>query len=70
MLTAKFVELYGWVSLAIMAIVLGLMWIRVIPESLYLVMFIMATCLFLGRIVLRLALVRQDRKPKQQAPEL
>ncbi len=69
MLTSNFVNRYGWVSLGIMGILLVLMWLRVIPESLYLVMFIVAASLFSGRIILRVMLLKHERRSESGTPE-
>ena len=68
MLTSRFVAAYGWVSLAIMAALLALMWLKVIPESLYLPMFIIAIVLFSGRLILRIMEIRQQRR-SENIPE-
>ena len=65
----RFVTIFGLVSLIFMASILGLMWSRVIPESLYGPMFILALAAFIGRIVLRLALHRQ-RREEEKKPQL
>jgi len=61
--------MYGWVSLGIMATLLAGMWLRIIPESLYLVMFIIAASLFSGRIILRVLLLKQKRQPERNTRE-
>ena len=70
MVTAKFVNLYGWISLGVMGGLLALMWLRIIPESLYLTMLIIAASLFSGRIILRVMLPRQERQSEPRSPEV
>jgi len=69
LLTAKFVNVYGWLSLGIMSILLALMWLRVIPESLYTAMFIIAALLFSGRIILRVMLMKHERQSEPTEPK-
>ena len=65
MITYKTVNIYGFISIAIMLIMLVLIWTHRVPESLYLTLFLIALALFLIRIALRLILARQERMYKQ-----
>ncbi len=67
-LTERFVTIYGLVSLLVMATILGLMWFKVIPESLYMPMFFVALAAFAGRIALRVALHRQRLQQDEDKP--
>ena len=65
MITERFVTLYGFLSVAVMAASLGLIWFKVVPESLYIPLFIFALAAFIGRITLRII---ASRGRKQQDP--
>lgn len=67
-ITERFVTIYGLTSLVVMAAILGLMWFRVIPESLYMPMFFIALVAFIGRIALRMALHRRQRRQDEDQP--
>ncbi len=66
MLTQKSINLYGFVSLAAMAAMLVLIWFNLVPESLYLTLFLVALALFMIRVTLRLMLARQERMQRDQ----
>ena len=66
MITSKTVTTYGFISLAAMVAMLGLIWFKQVPESLYLTMFLVAVALFLVRVTLRLVLRRQERLRKAE----
>ena len=68
MITAKFVNMYGWVGVSIMALLLVLVWLKVLPKSLYIVAFLVAVSLFVGRVVLRLLLTREERRLRTEEP--
>ena len=61
MINQKFVEIYGYVAIVVMAVMLALIWFEKIPRSLYLTCFIVAATLFLIRVTLRLIVARQKR---------
>ena len=65
MITYKSVNIYGFVSIGIMLVMLVLIWTHRVPESLYLTLFLIALALFLIRIALRLILARQERLYKE-----
>jgi hypothetical protein len=62
MLSQKVVSLYGYISIIIMAVLLGLIFFEKVPRSFYFIFFIIALALFLGRIALRILLARQERR--------
>jgi len=64
MLSPKAVSVYGIVSIVIMAVLLGLIFFEKVPKSFNLPFFIVALVLFVGRIVLRFLLARQERRMK------
>jgi FlaA1/EpsC-like NDP-sugar epimerase len=64
MLSPKVVSLYGYISIIIMAVLLGLIFFEKVPRSFYFIFFIVALVLFLGRIALRMLLARQERRSK------
>lgn len=66
MLNARIVEIYGYVAIVIMAIMLGLIWFEKVPQSYYVTMFLVAAALFLIRITLRLILARQQKALKEE----
>jgi len=64
MISSKTVVWYSYISLAIMAVILVLMWQRMVPEQWTMTLFGLALVLFLVRITLRLILARQARLEK------
>jgi len=66
MINQKFVEIYGYVAILVMAVMLALIWFEKIPRSLYLTCFIIAATLFLIRVTLRLLVARQKRMAEGQ----
>ena len=69
MLSPKLVSLYGFASIIIMAVLLGLIFFEVVPRSFSLAFFIVALVLFIGRIVLRFLLSRQERRMRSAEAE-
>jgi hypothetical protein len=57
---------YSYASLAVMAVLLILMWQRMVPEQWYMTLFGVALVLFLIRVTLRLILARQARLEKEK----
>jgi hypothetical protein len=49
-----------------MLLLLALVWFEVVPKSLYVPFFLVAIVLFLGRLVLRVLLVRQLRRKNEE----
>ncbi|RPH33985.1 hypothetical protein EHM92_08025 [bacterium] len=67
MITPRWVNLYGYVFLAIVAAMLVLVWFQLVPQSLYIPLFLVALVLYLIRITLRLLLERQRRLQLREA---
>jgi hypothetical protein len=61
MLTRKFVDIYGYISIAIMVVLLLLVWSHGVPREMYLPLFYFALFLFIVRVVLRFLVVRAER---------
>jgi hypothetical protein len=68
MISAKTVNIYGFVSIAVMAVLLALIVFEQVSRSMYLPFFIIAAVLFAIRIVLRVLLARQKRKERAAHP--
>jgi hypothetical protein len=68
MITSRSVNIYGWVSIGVMATLLVLVWLKILPPSLHLPAFIVAVLLFLGRLGLRVILARQHRVSDSEEP--
>lgn len=66
MVSPKVVSIYGYVSIIIMAVLLGLIFFESVPQGFYIAFFIVALILFIGRIVLRFLLARQERRKKSE----
>jgi len=62
MLNPRIVTIYGYASIFSMLVLLVLVWFKLVPESMYLPVFLIAAALFAIRIVLRIMLLRQERK--------
>ncbi len=65
MISYKTVNIYGFVSIGIMLLMLLLIWAKRVPQEYYLTLFLVALALFLIRIALRLILARQQRLYKE-----
>ncbi len=61
MLTPRLVNLYGYVFLGIVVAMLALVWFRLVPQSVYVPLFLVALVLYGIRIAMRLLLERQRR---------
>ena len=64
MLTPRFVAVYGTIGLAVMVVLLALIFFKMVPAFLNLPFFVVAIVLFVGRIVMRIILVRQEKRGK------
>ncbi len=62
MLTRKFVTAYGFVGIGIMALLLIVIWFKMVPESYYVPLFAIALVLWASRIILRMMLLRKERR--------
>ena len=61
MLTRKFVTLYGFVGIGIMAVLLILLWFKMVPESYNIPLFAVALVIWASRIILRMMMLRKER---------
>jgi hypothetical protein len=61
MITTRTVNVFGFISIAIMVILLLLIWQQLVPRSLYIPFFLIAIGLFIVRIVLRVIVARAER---------
>ncbi len=66
MISHKAVNTYGYISIGVMLVLLALVWFEVVPKSLYIPLFLVAAALFVGRLVLRVLLVRQLRRKNEE----
>jgi Flp pilus assembly protein TadB len=66
MLSQKSVNTFGFVAVGLMALMLVLIWARLVPHTMYLPLFLIAAALFLARVTLRLVLARQERVMKKE----
>jgi Flp pilus assembly protein TadB len=62
MLSARAVNIYGFIAIAIMLIMLVLVYAHAVPAGAGMVLFYAAAALFAVRIILRIALARQQKK--------
>ena len=69
MLTQKSVNTFGFVAVGLMALMLLLIWARLVPHTMYLPLFLIAAALFLARVTLRLVLARQQREMNREKEE-
>lgn len=66
MITPRWVNIYGYVFLAIVLVLLVLVWFQLVPASMYVPLFLVALVLYMIRITLRLLLERQRRLEERQ----
>jgi len=66
MITTKMVNVFGFVSIGIMVILLLLIWQQAVPPSLYIPFFLIAVGLFIVRIVLRVLAGRAERRDEEE----
>ena len=64
MITQRFVALYGTIGIVVMIALLALLYFKLVPTSLEIPFFIIAILLFVGRVILRIALARQEKRAK------
>lgn len=67
MLSTKTINIIGYISLAIMLVLLLLLWFRIVPESYAIPFAIIAGALFLMRFALRILVMRRLRNDKRQS---
>ena len=65
MLTRKFLNIYGIISIVVLAILLLLIWLKLVPASYNIPLFAIALVLWASRMVMRMLLVRKE---KREAP--
>jgi hypothetical protein len=65
MLNPRTVNIYGYISIGVMTLMLVLMLARLVPSSMYMALFLIAAALFMIRITLRLVLARQQGEEKK-----
>ena len=66
MINSKTVNIYGFVSIGLMTLMLVLIWAGLVPRTMYMPLFLVAAALFMVRITLRLVLARQERVMKHE----
>jgi Flp pilus assembly protein TadB len=69
MLSPRAVNVYGFVAIGAMTIMLVLYYEHVVPPRMGMILFYAAAALFAIRIVLRIALARQKKKEADQSAE-
>ncbi len=62
MLSSRSVNVFGFISIGIMIIMLLLIWRQAVPPSMYVPFFLVAVGLFIIRIVLRIMVSRAERR--------
>lgn len=62
LLTRKFLTIYGIIGIVVMAVSLLLIWFKLVPSEYYLPLFIGAFAIWISRLVMRLMLVRKERR--------
>lgn len=66
MITPRWVNIYGYVFLVIVVAMLVLVWFRIVPQSMFVPLFLIALVLYMVRITLRLLLERQRRLQEKE----
>ncbi len=66
MITPRWVNVYGYVFLVIVVAMLVLVWFRLVPQSMYVPLFLIALVLYMVRITMRLLLERQRRMQEKE----
>jgi Flp pilus assembly protein TadB len=69
MLNPRTVNVYGFIAIGAMTLMLILVVGKVVPPRMYTALFYAAAALFLVRIVLRIALARQQKKETEASRE-
>jgi hypothetical protein len=67
-ITHKAANTYGYISIAIMLVLLVLVLLQAVPKAWHMPLFGIALALYLVRITLRLILARQARVDRQDRP--
>ncbi len=67
MLNARAVNIYGFVAIGAMTLMLVLVVAKLVPPGMSMVLFYAAAVLFAVRIVLRIALARQQKRVEEES---
>jgi hypothetical protein len=65
-ITPRFVNTYGYVFLVVVIALCLVVWLQLVPRSMYIPLFLVALVLYLVRITLRLVLERQRRVQQRE----
>jgi len=66
MITKRTLNIYGFVSIAIMLLLLALVWFQAVPTAWYYPLFFVAAALFVTRIALRFIHARQKSQLEKE----
>jgi len=69
MLNPRWFNIYGYVFLAVVVVMLALVWFQLVPQTMYVPLFLVALFLYLVRITLRLLLERQRRLQERESKQ-
>jgi hypothetical protein len=61
-LTRKFLNIYGIIGVAVMAVMLILVIFKLVPTSYFLPLFLIAFAIWASRLLMRVILVRKERR--------
>ena len=73
MLTRQFLNIYGIIGVAVMAVMLILVVFRFVPTSYFLPLFLIAFAIWASRLVMRVILAKRERRESAddtQSPSL
>ena len=65
MLNRRFVNVYGVIGLIVMAVLLVLVWFRLVPTEFYLPLFLVAFVIWAARLIMRVILARRERRESE-----
>ena len=68
LLNRRFVTIYGIAGLGVMAVLLVLLWMKLIPTEYYVPIFVVAFIIWSTRLVLRVMLARKERRESEGDP--
>lgn len=66
MITPRWFNIYGYLFLVVVVAMLVVVWFKLVPQSMYVPLFLVALVLYLIRITLRLLLDRQRRVQERE----
>ncbi len=69
MLNRRFVTIYGIVGLVVMAVLLVLVWFKLVPTEYYLPIFLLAFVIWATRLVMRVIVARRERRESESEAE-